>query len=109
MSDTISVNTNQSVSVYMELGNYHIILAVGDKPGRGLSWDGLIWKPSRVEVFSLNETRESLIPKVRRMGRHSVVTCLSKWGSIAKATIASPVTFTRKALALNGSIRIVHS
>ncbi len=57
--------------------------------------------PSRVEVFSLNETRESLIPKVRRMGRYSISSCLAKWRSL--------VTVTRKALASNGSITVVYS
>ncbi len=89
--------------MYIESGKCHIILQWGDKPGRDLLWDGFI-----VEVFSLNETRESLIPKVLRIGRHSAITCLSKWQSIAEATIASPVTVARKALALNGSITLVH-
>ncbi len=79
MRETISVNKNQSLSVHMKSSKCHIILAVGDKPGRGIGlwWDDLIGKLSRVEVVSLNETRESQVPKVRRMGRLSVITCLS--------------------------------
>ncbi len=79
------MNKNQPLSVHIESSKFHIILDVGD------------------------ETREYLVPKVRQMGRNSVLTCLSKWWSIAKATIASPVPVTRNALALNGSLTITRS
>ncbi len=71
----ILANQYRSLSVCMKMRKCHIIL---DVTGReiGLFWNGVIGKPSRVDVF-INETRIAPISEGRRMGPNSVITYLS--------------------------------
>ncbi len=65
MRKTTSVNNNQSPFVNMSRVNATLFWLCVDKTRRGSLCGGLIGKPS---PFSLNEKRESLFPKDRRMG-----------------------------------------